>query len=167
MQILTKGQVKYCRIAIERHGGVDCCLGISLHNKLFVSDRFFAEDRRSEAIAYCQSKYLADKGEKSYFIVINIAGLTVWQEDKSARLVGKKSPEDFVADLELGSSIMQMQEMLKTPASGRQIENLETSLEKIMNLKQKIENGCWLNSVEFSAPLKKTCHSGQFDWNEA
>ncbi|MEL6930973.1 MAG: pleckstrin/ G-protein interacting- domain protein, partial [Cyanobacteria bacterium J06600_6] len=71
MQILTKKQVKYCRLVTEKPANTKYCLGVHFQNKLFVSNKFFPGDRRQEAIEYCQNSYLNDGGKRAYLLVIN------------------------------------------------------------------------------------------------
>ena len=171
MQILTKKQVKYCRVVTKKSAVTDYCLGISFQDKLFVSGKFFAGDRRQEAIDYCYRKYLAGQGKKVYILVANVAGLTVWQEDEFARIVGIKSPESLVPDSELDSFVIQMHDLVKIITSDRQndskidksINSIEKSLQRIVDLEQKVRNRCWLRSVELTKPFYKNHFSAQFN----
>ena len=169
MQILTKKQVKYCRIVTKKDAVLDYRLGVSFQDKLFVSEKFFAGDRQQQAIEYCQTKYLVEGGKGSCLLLANVAGLTVWQEDKAARIVGKKSPEDFVANLELDSLTMQMQNIIDSieesqPDSqiDRLIDRLKISVREIIGLKQKVKNGDWF-SIETVKPFDNNYLKMQFD----
>ena len=153
MQILTKKQVKYCRLVTIKSAVREYCLGVNFQDRLFVAERFFAGDRQQQAIDYCQSKYLTDGGATAYLLVSNAAGLTVWQEDKVARVVGKKRFQDLVASLKLDDSIVQIQEIAKicsdrSNSSDEEllVRNLNTSLSKILDLQQQINAGFWQNS---------------------
>jgi|GEM_PF-3757964 len=149
MQILTKKQVKYCRLVTEQSTTKEYCLGIHFQDKLFVADKFFAGDRQQEAIDYCQNKYLTDGGNRAYILLTNMAGLTVWQEDKTARIVGVKSPEDFVLGLKLNSLLGEVRDVVKTAIGDRYsnskidclLNSLETSLQKTASLEQKLSDG--------------------------
>ncbi|MEL6494588.1 MAG: hypothetical protein AAFQ41_05615 [Cyanobacteria bacterium J06623_7] len=150
MQILTKKQVKYCRLVKQRLEEFEYCLGINFQNKLFVSDKFFAHDRQQQAIAYCQTKYLAAGGEVSYILLANIAGLTIWREDKMAMIVGEQSIDNFLSNLELVSLPIQIQNIMQVALQaypqdttvGELIDRLKVSLWEIVGLNQQVQNGC-------------------------
>jgi len=171
MQILTRKQVKYCRIVTTKSAALEYCLGIHFQDKLFISDKFFARDRQQRAIDYCQNRYLADGGKRSYILLANMAGLTVWQEDKTAQIIGVKSPEELIQDLELDTSIAQVEDIIKISISDRQkdsqtnklINNLEMSLPKIIGLKQKVQDGYWLRSVGKIKPFNRDRSVAQFN----
>ena len=160
MQILTKEQVKYCRVSIEKSAVIDYCLGISFQNKLFVAGKFFAGNRQRQAMDYCYRKYLAGKGKKSYILISNVAGLTVWQEDRFAQIVGTKSPESFVANLEINRFIVQMRDTKiligdrhNNSKTNKSLDSLEMSLQKMIGWEQKVRDGFWLRSVESIEPF--------------
>ena len=101
MQILTKEQVKYCHVVTKKSAALDYCLGIYFQDKLFVSDKFFAGDRQQQAIDYCQNRYLADGGKRSYILLANKAGLTVWQEDNGCSNCGTQKPKGLYSRLRI------------------------------------------------------------------
>ena len=169
MQILTKKQVKYCRVVTKKSAVIDYCLGIFFQDKLFVAEKFFASDRQRQAVDYCYRKYLAEGGKKSYILISNVAELTVWQEDKFAQIVGTKSPKSFIADLELDRFIIQIRDTkilisdrYNNSETNRLFDSLETSLQRIIDWEQKVRDGFWLGSVESMKPFDRNCFNAQF-----
>ena len=150
MQILTARQVEYCHLIVNKSAQTLYMTGLSFQDKLFVRDRVFACCDRQIAIQYCETMYLANKGSKSYLLLEEGAKLTVWLENKSARIIGSKSPEDVIHELKLANSVVAMQNMridisdrqlsIDREADKNPIENLKTSLDRAISLGQKLMN---------------------------
>lgn len=150
MQILTARQVEYCHLIVNKSTQTLYKTGISFQDKLFVRDRVFACSDRQKARHYCETMYLANKGSKSYLLLEEAAKLTVWLEDKSARIIGSKSPEDVIQELKLANSVVAMQNMridigerqfsIDKEADRNPIENLKISLDRAISLGQKLMN---------------------------
>ena len=147
MQILTVPQVEYCHLIINKSTKTLYVNGLSFQNKLFVRDRVFADSNRQKAIQYCQTMYLANRGSKFYLLLKEAAGFIVWIEDKSARVIGSKSPEDVMHELRLSDPVAKLQNIgidigdrhvfIDSVASKNLIE-LEISLHQAISLGQKL-----------------------------
>ena len=148
MQILTARQVEYCHVIVNKSSKTIYVTGLSFQNKLFVRDRVFIYRDRQKAIHYCQMMYLANQGSKFYLLLEEVAGFTVWTEDKSARVIGSKSPEDVMDELRLENPVAKLQNLgidigdrhfwFDSEAGKNLIENLEISLHRAISLGQKL-----------------------------
>ena len=150
MQILTVRQVKYCHLIINKSDKTVYVIGLSFQNKLFVRDRVFTYSNRQKAIQYCQTIYLANKGRKFYLLLKEAVGFTVWIEDKSARVIGSKSPEDVMHELRLSDPVAKLQNIgtidigdrnvFIDSVAGENLIELEISLHRAISLGQKLMN---------------------------
>ena len=149
MQILTVRQVKYCHLIINKSDKTVYVIGLSFQNKLFVRDRVFTYSNRQKAIQYCQSMYLANQGSKFYLLLEETTGFTVWIEDKSARVIGSKSPEDVMHELRLENPVAKLQNIgidigdrhvFINSIAGENLIELEFSLHRAISLGQKLMN---------------------------
>ncbi|MGD1921799.1 MAG: hypothetical protein ACFCAD_24660 [Pleurocapsa sp.] len=81
MQILNNQQVSYCNVSTKKMGEPEFLPGISFQDKIYIKHKFFFLEDKHDAVKYCKQKYLEERGGKSYVLVEDTIGLTVWVEE--------------------------------------------------------------------------------------
>lgn len=184
MQILTHNQVSYCNVIREESGEL-YLPGISFQNKLFIKSKFFTEEQRQKAIDYCKQEFLQSKGSKSYVLVEDATGFTVWMEDKSAKVVGKQNAMDIVETINLEELVAKMRSVGGIKIKDRRhnfkvypqcfigkeayqylIETLKISSEQAMKLGQRLINEKWIHHVVDEHPFQNDHLFYRFYWDE-
>lgn len=141
MQILTSKEVEYCYVTVDRLVKSLYLSGLYFQNKLYVKEQVFAYSEKQKAIHCCEAMYLANKGNKSCLLLEEASEFTVWIEDKSARIIGSKSPELIIEELRLENIEIDFcaQELEQDSAiSLKLIKTFETSWQRVINLGREL-----------------------------
>jgi len=185
MQILTNKQVSYCNVSTEKTGGKEYLPGISFQNKTYIKEKFFTLEDEHNAIKYCKSKYLADRGKKSYILVKDSTGLTVWMEDKTAKMLGIEDPLEIIKKIDLEDLVSQMRSVGGIKIKDRRhnlkvykqcvvgsevcqylIDSLELSIEQAIYLGQRLIEEKWIHHVADQHSFKNEHLFYRFYWDE-
>ena len=185
MQILNNKQVDYCNLARQESDKQEYLPGMSFQNKLYVKEKFFSIEDKSNAMEYCKQKFLQSKGEKSYVLVEDSIGLLVWVEDKTAKIIGEVDPLDFIKEIDLEDLVSKMRGVGGIKIRDRQhkfrtykqcvvgsevceylIETLELSIEEAIKLGQRLIDEKWIHHVLDKHSFKNEHLFYRFYWDE-
>ena len=109
MHILSNQQVQYCNLFCHIDGSVTYLPGVLYGNKLFKKNKFFNLEQEQEALEYGKSHFLAAKGEKSYILLKDNIGFTVWIEDSSAELCPNNNQDiDIINTIDIEELVTKM-----------------------------------------------------------
>lgn len=180
MQILNEQQISYCNVVV----GKKCLLGMSFQDKIYLKNKLYSLTNKSNAIKYCKQKYLDAKGSKSYALVENVTGFTVWVENKSAKILGREDPLEIIHNIDLKDLVSKMRDVrgikiteqdstnVKTlytignEVSECLINSLELSIEQTINLGQRLMDDKWIQSMVDRQPFANEYLSYRFCWDE-
>lgn len=185
MQILNNKQVSYCNVAKNNQDKLECLPGMSFQDKVYVKNKFFPLENKNDAIEYCKQKYLDSKGRTSYVLVEDTIGLTVWNEDKSAKVLGEEDPFEIIREIDLEDLVSKMRsvggikirdrrynlKVYKQCVVGSEvcqylIDALELSVEQAIKLGQRLMDEKWIHHVADQHHFKNEHLFYRFYWDE-
>lgn len=185
MQILNNQQVSYCNIARDNMGEQEYLPGISFQDKVYTKNNFFPLSNKEDAIEYCKQKYLASRGSTSYILVQDTIGLTVWCEDKSAKILGEEDPLEIIRQIDLEDLVSKMRsvggikikdrryniKVYKQCVVGSEVcqyltNALELSIEQAIKLGQRLVDEKWIHHVADQHDFKNEHLFYRFYWDE-
>ena len=185
MQILNNEQVNYCNAVREKLGTKEYLPGMSFQDKIYIKNNFFVLENKQEAIDYCKQKYLEARGSKSYVLVEDTIGFTVWVEDKSAKILGKEDPLEIIKNIDLEDLVSKMRSVGGIKIKDRRhnlkvykqcivgsdvceylINSLELSIEQAVSLGQRLMDEKWIHHVVDEHPFKNDRLFYRFYWDE-
>ena len=181
MQILNERQVSYCNVVVEQK----CLLGMSFQNKIYLKNKLYSQSNKYNAIEYCKQKYLDAKGSKSYALVENAMGFTVWGENKSAKILGQEDPLEIIHNIDLEDLVSRIRSVREIEIKDRQyntniyqeyilgsevgkylINSLELSIEQAIGLGQRLMDDKWIQHIVDRQPFANEHLSYRFYWDE-
>ena len=185
MQILNNQQVSYCKVSTKKMGEPEFLPGISFQDKIYIKHKFFFLEDKHDAVKYCKQKYLEERGGKSYVLVEDTIGLTVWVEDKSARILGEEDPLEIIQNIDLEDLVSKMRsvggikirdrrhnlKVYKQCVVGSEVceylaDSLELSIEQAISLGQRLMNEKWIHHVADQHTFKNEHLFYRFYWDE-
>ena len=187
MQILTNNQVTYCNLMLQNGEGTEYLPGVSYQNKLYIKNKFFTLEQRQEALAYTKQKFLELKDKIiSYLVVEDNTGLTIWQEDSGASIVGKEEEIDPIKEINLEELVAQMRSVGGIKIKDRRhnlkvysqcfigsdavkwiVENLKLSSQQAVRLGQRLIDEKWIHHVVDQQAFQDGFFFYRFYWDEA
>ena len=181
MQILNDRQVSYCNVVIKKK----YLLGMSFQNKIYIKNKLYSSTDKHDAIEYCRQKYLEARGSKSYILVENITGLTVWVENKSAKILGQEDPAEIIKNIDIEDLVAKMRSVGGIEIEDRQhnmnvykecvvgnevceylINSLEVSIKQAIALGQRLMDEKWIYHVVDRQPFQNEHLFYRFYWDE-
>ncbi|MEM8829715.1 MAG: hypothetical protein AAGE96_10200 [Cyanobacteria bacterium P01_G01_bin.19] len=185
MQILNNQQVSYCNLFIEESGNREYLPGMIFQDKVYTKKKFFSLEKKQDAVKYCKQKYLDSKGKKSYTLVEDTIGLTVWVENKFARVIGAEDPLQIIKDIDLEDLVSKMRsvggvkirdrrynlKLYKQCVVGSEVceyltDKLELSIQQAVSLGQRLMDEKWIHHVVDEQPFKNEHLFYRFYWDE-
>ena len=186
MHILSNKQVQYCNLSFHINGNESNLPGVLYQNKLFKKNRFFPLEQEQEALAYGKSHFLAAKGKKSYILLRDNIGFTIWIEDSSVQLSqNNNQTKDFIQTIDLEKLVAKMRHIggiqiqdrnykLKTykkcfvgnEAVDWMKKNLDLSTELAIKLGQRLIKEKWIHHVLDQQDFANEYFFYRFYWDE-
>lgn len=186
MHILSNKQVQYCNLWFHKDGSEAHLPGVLYQNKLFKKNRFFQLEQEQEALEYGKSRFLAAKGEKSYIVLKDNIGLTIWIEDSSAKLSQNNNQEiDIIKTIDLEELVAKMRNVGGIKIQDRNYkfktyhkcfvgneavewmkQNLDLSTEQAIKLGQRLIDEKWIHHVVNQQEFANEYLFYRFYWDE-
>ena len=185
MQILSNKQVNYCNVSIEQSGETEYLPGMSFQDRIYLKEKFFPSEARQKAIDFCKNGFLEFRGSKSYVLVEDTIGFTVWTENKSAKVLGEEDPLEIINQIDLEDLVSKMRSVGGIKIKDRRhnmriykqcvvgsevcnylIDALELSTEQAITLGQRLIEEKWIHHVVDRQPFKNEHLFYRFYWDE-